>query len=55
MNLMDSAAASDVHVNLIYFVRLSLAALFGGLVRIEREVHGRPAGFRTHLLLALGA
>ena len=52
---MESVAASDVHVYLIYFVRLFLAALFGGLVGIEREVHGRPAGSRTHLLVALGA
>jgi putative Mg2+ transporter-C (MgtC) family protein len=37
------------------FGRLLLAALLGGLVGVEREVHGRPAGFRTHLLVTVGA
>jgi len=35
--------------------RLALAAVLGSLIGIEREVHGRPAGFRTHLLVTLGA
>lgn len=35
--------------------RLVLAAVLGGLIGIEREIHGRPAGFRTHLLVTLGA
>ncbi len=37
------------------FVKLLLAALAGGVVGLEREKHGRPAGLRTHLLVALGA
>jgi len=51
---MDSLAAYE-HSYVIFFARLCLAALLGGLVGIEREVHGRPAGFRTHLMVALGA
>ncbi|KAB0665823.1 MgtC/SapB family protein [Oryzomonas japonica] len=35
--------------------RLLLAALFGALIGLEREIHGRPAGFRTHLLVSLGS
>lgn len=35
--------------------RLVLAALLGGLLGAERELDGQDAGFRTHLLLALGA
>lgn len=31
-----------------------LAALLGGAVGLEREVHGRPAGIRTYLILSLG-
>jgi len=27
--------------------RLVLAAVLGGVVGLEREVHGRPAGIRT--------
>lgn len=35
--------------------RLLLASFLGGLIGLEREIHGRPAGFRTHLLVSLGA
>ncbi len=35
--------------------KLLLAAIFGGMIGFEREIHGRPAGFRTHLLVSLGA
>ena len=35
--------------------RLALAVLLGGLIGMEREVHGRPAGFRTHIVVCLGA
>jgi len=34
--------------------RLVLAALLGGVVGLEREIHGRPAGIRTYLILSLG-
>ncbi len=40
---------------LAVFVKLLLAAVAGGTVGLEREKHGRPAGLRTHLLVALGA
>lgn len=36
-------------------VKLLLAALAGGLVGFEREKHGRPAGLRTNLLVAVGS
>lgn len=36
-------------------IRLLLAALCGGLVGLEREIRGRQAGFRTNLLICLGA
>jgi putative Mg2+ transporter-C (MgtC) family protein len=35
--------------------RLLLAAILGALVGFEREVHGRPAGIRTYLILCLGS
>ncbi len=34
---------------------LGAAAGLGGLVGLEREVHGHWAGLRTHILVALGA
>ncbi|MDN6193945.1 MAG: MgtC/SapB family protein [Alkalibacterium sp.] len=35
--------------------RLLLAALAGGLIGFERELKGRDAGIRTHMLVSLGA
>lgn len=35
--------------------RLALAAVLGALVGFERESAGQDAGFRTHLLLAVGS
>lgn len=36
-------------------IRVALAAVAGGIVGLEREVHGRAAGMRTHMLVCLGA
>ena len=36
-------------------VRMVLAVICGGLIGIEREYKRRPAGFRTHILICLGA
>src|SRR5690349_19299294 len=36
-------------------VRLLVAVLFGALIGINRDLHGKPAGLRTHSLVALGA
>lgn len=36
-------------------LRIVMAMLFGGFIGFERERKGRPAGFRTYMLVALGA
>ena len=36
-------------------VRMVLAVLCGGIIGVEREYKRRPAGFRTHILICLGA
>jgi len=36
-------------------LRLTLAALLGGLLGIEREQKGKAAGVRTHMLVAMGS
>lgn len=36
-------------------MRLLLASLLGGLLGLERELTGKPAGLRTHMLVALGS
>jgi putative Mg2+ transporter-C (MgtC) family protein len=35
--------------------RLLLAVLFGAVIGLNRRLHGKPAGLRTHSLVALGA
>jgi len=35
--------------------RLTLACILGGAIGLQREGLNRPAGFRTHVLVALGA
>lgn len=36
-------------------IRLVFAAILGGIVGVEREYNRHPAGFRTHLLVCVGA
>jgi len=36
-------------------IQLSLAVLLGGVVGLERELKGKPAGLRTNLLICIGA
>ena len=43
-------ATQLIHV----MVRLVAAALLGAIIGIQRERAGRPAGLRTHILVAFG-
>lgn len=36
-------------------IRMLVASVLGGLIGLERDLHGRAAGLRTHLLVSLGA
>jgi putative Mg2+ transporter-C (MgtC) family protein len=38
-----------------WITRLLYSALLGGLVGMERQAHGRPAGLRTHMLVSMAA
>lgn len=40
---------------LLVFVSLLAAAAFSAVIGYERETHGHNAGFRTHLLVAVGS
>ena len=44
-----------VTITIAIFVRLTVATLLGAIIGLEREQHGRPAGLRTHILVALGS
>lgn len=39
----------------VLIFKLLLAGFLGGLVGIERDMRGRPAGLRTHFLVSLGS
>lgn len=39
----------------VMLIRLVLSILLGGLIGLEREAHGRPAGLRTHIMVSLGS
>lgn len=41
--------------NLEIAIRLFLSLILGGLIGLERETRGRPAGFRTHILVSVGS
>lgn len=36
-------------------ISIILAILFGGTVGLERQISGKPAGLRTHILICFGA
>ena len=38
-----------------FFLKTGTAVVCGGLIGIERERRGKPAGFRTNILICLGA
>ncbi len=43
------------HISLDTMVKLGMAAILGGFIGFEREHSHRPAGFRTHILVAVGS
>ena len=42
-----------LHADLL--LQLALATLLGGLIGLERELKGKPAGLRTNILICIGA
>ncbi|MBR5509783.1 MAG: MgtC/SapB family protein [Lachnospiraceae bacterium] len=52
LQILDMIRGTDT---LSTFCKLLTAVICGGLIGIEREYKRRPAGFRTHILISLGA
>ncbi|MDN6195429.1 MAG: MgtC/SapB family protein [Atopostipes suicloacalis] len=58
---MDATKSEKVGYKMIHLslfeiiIRILLAAVAGGIIGYNREVSGQSAGFRTHMLVALGA
>ena len=45
----------DVALQLQLSAQVVVAAALGAIIGAEREIHGHPAGIRTHMLVALGS
>ena len=43
----------NLHVELL--LRIAVATALGAIIGLEREIHRRPAGLRTHMLVALAS
>ena len=52
MELLDYLREFNI---LSVFLRLTLAVAFGGIIGVNREHKRRPAGFRTYMMVCLGA
>jgi len=52
MSLSDSLIAQ---LSSLDPVPLIVALIVGGMIGFEREIHGRPAGLRTHMLVCLAS
>lgn len=44
-----------LQLNFVFIIRLVLSCILGGVIGYEREKTNRPAGFRTHILVCIGA
>ena len=47
--------ALDISTQVDILLRLTVAAVLGAVVGIEREIHDHPAGMRTHMLVSVGS
>lgn len=45
----------NMEVNWLDVVSLLAAAVLGGIIGLERELRGKPAGLRTNILICLGS
>lgn len=55
MSVLGLLSLGTLQFYTILTARLILACILGGIVGYERESMNRPAGFRTHILVCVGA
>ncbi len=55
--LLDELRAGfpDLAQTVRLLVRISVAMLLGAIIGLQREQYGKPAGLRTHILVAMGS
>ncbi|MDA0691712.1 MAG: MgtC/SapB family protein [Nitrospinae bacterium] len=47
--------SGDWFIDSSMLFRVFLSLVLGGAIGLEREMHGRPAGLRTHMMVCLGS
>src|SRR6476661_673396 len=55
MQRMHEVLQSEMSSAGIFLLRLTLAALLGGAIGLERETKHKPAGLRTNMFICFGA
>ena len=55
MNIVLSFSNEEALTVGVVLIRIVLAVVLGGLIGLERGVRSHPAGFRTHILVCVGA
>ncbi len=55
MNYLISIVYPHILQYLEIFLKIVLAVILGGMIGLERESINKPAGFRTHILVCVGA
>lgn len=52
MGFIETISSQAVQVDFVPFI---VAIIVGSAIGLEREIHGRPAGLRTHILVCLSS
>jgi len=55
MDILTDASTISAHDQLVLVVQVLAACLAGGIVGLERELAGKRAGIRTHMVVAVAA
>ena len=53
--MQDILAFFNTHEELVYALRIILASICGGIIGVERTLRQKDAGFRTHIIVAMGS
>jgi putative Mg2+ transporter-C (MgtC) family protein len=53
--LLEEFAMPETNQMVRVFIRLMISAILGGVLGLQREKEGKPAGLQTHMLVATGA
>src|SRR5262245_4955141 len=51
----DRNGGRDLSLNVELIVRIIVGTALGAIIGYERDIHGRPAGLRTHAIVALAS